>query len=50
MKEEEPNGTLETLMPFECCKNQLMGKIEAIVGMGQNCAFAKLDYKSIKPN
>jgi len=50
MKEEEPNGTFETLMPFECCRNQLVGKIQAIVGRGQNCAFAKLDYKPIKPN
>jgi hypothetical protein len=50
MKEEEPNGTFETLMSFECCRNQLMGKIQAIVGRGQNYAFAKLDHKPIKPN
>jgi hypothetical protein len=50
MKEEEPNGTFETLLPFECCRNQLVGKIQAIVGRGQNYAFAKLDYKPIKPN
>jgi hypothetical protein len=28
----------------------LVGKIQAIVGRGQNYAFAKLDYKPIKPN
>jgi hypothetical protein len=51
MKEEEPNGTFETLMPFECCRNQLMRRIQTIVGRGpKNYAFAKLDYKPIKPN
>jgi hypothetical protein len=28
----------------------LMGRIQAIVGKGQNHTFARLDYKPIKPS